>query len=65
MPVILVNNPEYFCVCDICNKAKSVKKDKKAYNGAQAVRMLKWSFGKDRRVICINCRQKNYNDNYR
>ena len=65
MGVILVNIPKYGCLCDNCKKYISVSKTNEIYNGAQAVRSLGWSFGKDGKVLCDECRKENYKDNYR
>ena len=56
----------YQCICDNCGAIKEVQSNKKdCYNRAQAVRSIKWSYGKDRKVFCKNCRKHNYKDNYK
>ena len=65
MPVCLENIPYYLCICNKCKKYKKVEPNKKIYNGAQAVRSLGWSFGKDQSVFCDICRKKNHNDHYK
>ena len=56
----------YRCHCDVCGKTYDVEKDyEKIYNGAQAVRSLGWSFGKDSRVLCCDCRKTHMTDRYR
>ena len=40
-----------------------VSKTNEIYNGAQAVRSLGWSFGKDGKLLCDECRKENYKDN--
>ena len=65
MSVKLTNNPYYFCVCDNCKTTAKVERTSKIYNAAQAVRSLGWSFGRDRQVYCVKCRQRNYFDNYK
>ena len=65
MGVRLFNIPKYCCVCDKCNVAIEVNKTVKIYNGAQAVRSLGWSFGKDGRVLCKKCRMNNFEDKYK
>lgn len=53
--------PVYLCICDICGKVKRIEKDYSSniYNGAQAVRSLGWSFGRDGKTVkCTNCRAK-------
>lgn len=55
----------YVCKCDVCGKIKEVKENyPRIYNGAQAVRSLGWSFGKDKNVKCSDCRKRAYNDHY-
>lgn len=55
----------YFCQCDFCKTIKEVPKSDKIYNGAQAVRSLGWSFGKDSKVRCESCRKCRLVDKYR
>lgn len=51
----------FVCKCDICGKLVEVKENYHGiYNGAQAVRSLGWSFGKDKSVKCDKCRMDNY-----
>lgn len=65
MSILLINTPEYYCRCDICNRLAVVKRTINIYNGAQAVRSLGWSFGKDGGVACDRCRRLNRNDHYK
>ena len=55
----------YFCRCDKCGKARDVQKGRNLYNGAQAVRSIGWSFGKDGKVLCADCRKTHMTDRYR
>ena len=56
----------YRCICDFCKVERDVRRDyKKIYNGAQAVRSIGWSFGKDGTVLCDNCRLTHTTDRYR
>ena len=56
----------FVCTCDKCGKREDVQENPSVvYNGAQAVRSLGWSYGKDKRVLCDKCRQGNWLDNYR
>lgn len=64
MGVVLRNIPTYYCTCDICGTMAKVEKNIKLYNGAQAVRSLHWSFGKDGSVKCNVCRKREWNDHY-
>ncbi len=58
--------PTFRCICDKCGAMRDVEKDyDKIYNGAQAVRSLGWSFGKDKSVKCSKCRQTAWGDMYR
>lgn len=51
----------YVCQCDNCRVVEEVEKNKKIYNGAQAVRSLGWSFGNGgREILCGRCRGDNY-----
>ena len=56
----------YMCTCSKCGKRKFVDRDpeKGIYNRAQAVRSLRWSFGKDKAIKCDVCRLKEPNDHY-
>lgn len=65
MGVRLYNIPKYQCICDQCKAIVSVDKAPSIYNGAQAVRSIGWSFGKDGRVLCKKCRQQNFEDKYK
>lgn len=66
MGVGVKNIPLYECQCDICGVTVTVEKDyQKIYNGAQAVRSLGWSYGKDGSVRCVNCRATRIVDRYR
>ena len=40
------------------------KESKTAYNAAQAVRSIGWSYGKDKSVYCDKCRLKRWNDRH-
>ena len=61
MGVRCFNVQTFCCVCDECGTVRDVEKNfDKIYNGAQAVRSLGWSFGKDKRVLCDKCRIDNY-----
>lgn len=64
MSVSLSHISYYFCQCDKCGKTAKVDPSREIYNGAQAVRSLGWSFGKDRRVLCDSCRNAHLTDNY-
>ena len=66
MSVFSYSTKIYVCKCDVCGKTEHVEENLSAniYNGAQAVRSLKWSFGKDKRVKCDKCRRKEWNDHY-
>ncbi len=57
----------YICVCDDCDKREIVRENyPRIYNGAQAVRSLGWSFGKDKSVKCNKCRRSNsFYDKYK
>ena len=55
----------YYCVCDECKTHASVERCEGMYNGAQAVRSLGWSYGKDGKTLCQSCRQKNCFDKYK
>lgn len=48
----------YVIKCDVCGKSEVVERDfdHGVYNGAQAVRSLGWSYGRDKRVMCKDCR---------
>ena len=64
MSVTSISIKIYTCKCDICGKYVDVKESKTIYNGAQAVRSLKWSYGKDKSVKCDKCRRNQWNDHY-
>lgn len=57
----------FVCVCDVCGERADVEESLRngIYNGAQAVRSLGWSFGKDKSVKCSKCRQTAWGDMYR
>lgn len=56
----------YVCVCDKCGKRSDPIKDtSQVYNRAQAARSIGWSYGKDCKVLCDNCRMDNWEDRYR
>lgn len=66
MSVISYTLHIYVCKCDVCGKTEQVEEnhDKGIYNRAQAVRSLRWSYGKDKSVKCNNCRKTAWNDHY-
>lgn len=64
MSVTCKRIPTYFCKCDVCGRTAEVKQDENNYNGAQAVRSLRWSFGKFGAVKCDVCRKNDWNDHY-
>lgn len=56
----------FVCTCDNCGDSVRVEKDMSVvYNNASAVRSIGWSFGRNGKVTCHNCRKKNLNDKYR
>lgn len=56
----------FVCTCDVCGCREEVKENiNGVYNGAQAVRSLGWSFGKDKVVKCDKCRKTAWGDMYR
>lgn len=66
MGVKLFQYPIYVCTCDICGEQTEVPRNcrAKTYNAAQAVRSVGWSYGKDGKVLCHECRKLNRQDNY-
>ena len=52
----------YLCKCDCCGAKAIVEENLSVYNGAQAVRSLGWSFGRDKRVLCKTCRRSQTKD---
>lgn len=54
----------YVCTCDKCGIVHNVEKTAALYNGAAAVRSIGWSFGKDKSVKCLYCRQRDWGDHY-
>lgn len=56
----------YICTCDVCGKLAEIQENhaKGIYNRAQAVRSLRWSYGKDKSVKCDKCRKLAWNDRY-
>ncbi len=50
----------FVCKCDDCERLEEVEESPEIYNGAQAVRSLGWSFGKDKSVKCDKCRMDNF-----
>lgn len=52
----------FVCRCDVCGERQDVEESLSGgiYNGAQAVRSLGWSFGKDKSVKCDKCRMDNF-----
>lgn len=65
MSVYSVKQIHYVCRCDKCHKMVIVPEGKQIYNGAQAVRSIGWSYGKDKSVICDICRRQNHFDKYK
>ena len=66
MSVTCFSTPTFLCKCDRCGRIEHVEKNyDKNYNGAQAVRSLGWSFGKDKTVKCDRCRRASLYDNYK
>lgn len=56
----------YFVItCDICGKKIEIEKTKQIYNGAQAARSTGWSFGKNKKIKCNQCRLKEFNDKHK
>lgn len=52
--------------CDICGKVEQVEENyHTAYNAAQAVRSIGWSYGKDKSVKCDVCRQSEHRDRHK
>ncbi len=52
----------YYCRCDECGQSSVVEQTNEIYNGAQAVRSLGWSFGKDGTTVkCSLCRTYRHN----
>lgn len=64
MSVYSIKHTDYICRCDRCHKKVIVPETKDIYNGAQAVRSLGWSYGKDKSVYCDKCRKENRNDRH-
>lgn len=63
MPVGSFKVIYYFCKCDNCGKvSEAIEKTKSIYNAAQAARSIGWSFGKDGKVTCLDCRD--WSDHY-
>lgn len=55
----------YVCKCDICGKiSEAIEGSTAIYNSAQAARSIGWSFGKDGKVHCEECRRRDWNDRY-
>lgn len=53
----------FVCQCDECGKvSEAIEKTPTIYNGAQAARSIGWSFGKDGKVTCLDCRD--WDDHY-
>ena len=67
MSVKCFSIPTFRCICDYCGTMQDVEKNyDNIYNGAQAVRSLGWSFGKDKSVKCNKCRRSNsFYDKYK
>lgn len=64
MGVYSVKQIHYVCRCDRCHKMAIVPEGKEIYNGAQAVRSIGWSYGKDKSVYCDTCRKENRKDRH-
>lgn len=65
MSVGSFNITYYVCKCDVCGRvSNAIQKDKTIYNGAQAARSIGWSFGKDGKTLCPECRLNNWNDRH-
>lgn len=64
MSVYSIKHTDYICRCDRCHKMAIVPESKEIYNGAQAVRSLGWSYGKDKSVYCDKCRKENWKDRH-
>jgi hypothetical protein len=64
--VIGYNIRVFRCICDQCKARHDVLENEAEgiYNGAQAVRSLGWSYGKDKSVKCAACRRGSPNDHY-
>jgi hypothetical protein len=67
MSVLTYNVHVYRCTCDVCGARQDVLQDddKGIYNGAQAVRSIGWSFGKNSIVRCKDCRRLDMTDHYK
>lgn len=48
----------YVIECDCCKCVRAVEEDfsKRIYNGAQAVRSIGWSYGRNKQVLCSKCK---------
>ena len=56
----------FVCTCDICGRVEQVRENySTAYNAAQAVRSIGWSYGKDKSVKCDVCRQSERHDRHK
>ena len=64
MSVYSIKRTDYICRCDNCHKMRIVPETMEIYNGPQAVRSLGWSYGKDKTVLCDNCRKENWKDRH-
>lgn len=65
MSVGSFNVTYYVCKCDKCGKvSEAIEKTAKIYNAAQAARSIAWSYGKDGKTLCLDCRKKNWDDHY-
>ena len=64
MSVYRITQVHYVCRCDRCHKMAIVPQTAQIYNGAQAVRSLGWSYGKDKSVYCDKCRKQNWKDRH-
>lgn len=55
----------FVCQCDRCGEIREVQESLTAYNAAQAARSIGWSYGKDKKTFCRNCRKQNLKDKYK
>ena len=63
--VYLITRRYYFIVCDKCGKSAEVEKADYITNFGYAVRFIGWSYGKDEKVLCLDCRKFNKLDRYK
>lgn len=55
----------YVVQCDECGLSAEIRQRENTYSGAQAVRFLGWSYGKDGRIKCPKCRENNKYDRHK